>query len=184
MTAVIALGANLGDRLATLQAALDELAAAGLDVVAVSRVYETDPVGGPEQPAYLNAVAIVAGEPEPRALLDLLHEVEHAHGRTREVRWGARTLDLDIVAIVDEHADSVRSDDPDLTLPHPRAHERAFVLVPWLDADPHAKLDAGDGARPVAALLDALDRDALDSDGVRLTDGVLRLPDAGPTVSP
>ena len=183
MTAVIALGANLGDRLGTLQAALHELAAAGPQVIAVSRVYETAPVGGPEQPSYLNAVVIVTGEPEPHALLALLHEIEQAHGRTREVRWGARTLDLDVIAVVDMHGDGVRSDDPDLTLPHPRAHERSFVLVPWLDADPNAVLDVdGTSAQPVAALLDALGRDAPNDNGVWPADGMLHLPDARPTV--
>lgn len=174
MTAVIALGANLGDRLAALQAALDDMAAAGLSVAAVSRVFETDPVGGPEQPAYLNAIAVITDEPGPHALLETLHEIEHAHGRTREVRWGARTLDLDIITI-----SGVRSDDPDLTLPHPRAHERAFVLTPWLDVDPDAVLGVGDAERPVRDLLDVTG-----TRGVWLTDGVLRLPDARPTVGP
>jgi 2-amino-4-hydroxy-6-hydroxymethyldihydropteridine diphosphokinase len=128
----LALGANLGDRAATLRAAVAEIGAAdGVDVVAVSPVYETDPVGGPpDQPPYLNAVVVADSDLEPDALLALAHRVEDAHGRVRVERWGARTLDVDLLAV-----DAVTSDRPELTLPHPRAHERAFVLVPWADVD-------------------------------------------------
>jgi dihydropteroate synthase len=152
--AVLAVGANLGDRLGTLQECVTAIAGLpGTDVLAISPVYETAPVGGPDQPDYLNAVLTVSTALRPAELLGRLHSIEAAHGRVREVRWGARTLDIDIVSYGDE-----RSDDPELTLPHPRAHERAFVLAPWHDIEPDAALPsgkvadlltglAGDGAR-------------------------------------
>jgi 2-amino-4-hydroxy-6-hydroxymethyldihydropteridine diphosphokinase len=114
-------------------------------VTAVSPVYETVPVGGPAQPDYLNAVALVHTGLPSLELLDQLHEIEAAFDRVRLVRWGPRTLDIDIITVAGE-----RSDDPVLTLPHPRAHERAFVLAPWHDADPDAVLP---GYGPVADLL-------------------------------
>jgi 2-amino-4-hydroxy-6-hydroxymethyldihydropteridine diphosphokinase len=131
--AAIALGANLGDRAATVLSATRAVAdLAGVELVALSAVYETDPVGGPEgQPPFLNAVLVVETGLTAGELLDALHRIEDAHGRVREVRWGPRTLDLDLLAFGE-----VVSTDPALTLPHPRAHERAFVLVPWADADP------------------------------------------------
>ncbi|GIH98255.1 2-amino-4-hydroxy-6-hydroxymethyldihydropteridine diphosphokinase [Planobispora takensis] len=150
MKAVLALGSNLGDRFGTLQGALDALFdAPGLRFTAVSPVYETDPVGGPEQGPYLNAVVTAETSLEPRALLDRAQGVENAFGRVRAERWGARTLDVDLITVGD-----VVSGDPLLTLPHPRAHERAFVLVPWLQADPEAVL----GGRSVAGLLAGLDK--------------------------
>ncbi|MFI6795176.1 2-amino-4-hydroxy-6-hydroxymethyldihydropteridine diphosphokinase [Streptosporangium canum] len=151
MKVVLALGSNLGDRFETLQGALDSLFdAPGLEFVAVSPVYETDPFGGPEQGPYLNAVVIAQSTLEPRALLDRAQGVENAFGRVRGERWGARTLDVDLITVGD-----VVSDDPELTLPHPRAHERAFVLVPWSRADPDALLSG----RRVDDLLAALDQD-------------------------
>ncbi|WP_326645964.1 2-amino-4-hydroxy-6-hydroxymethyldihydropteridine diphosphokinase [Streptosporangium sp. NBC_01755] len=151
MRAVLALGSNLGDRFGTLRGGLDALfAKPGLTLVAVSPVYETDPVGGPEQGAYLNAVVIAESTLEPRALLDRAQGVENAFGRVRVEHWGARTLDVDLITVGD-----VVMDDPDLTLPHPRAHERAFVLVPWVRADPDAVLSG----RRVADLLAGLDQD-------------------------
>jgi 2-amino-4-hydroxy-6-hydroxymethyldihydropteridine diphosphokinase len=148
--AVLALGSNQGDRLAMLRGAVEALAGTpGLTVVAVSPVYETDPVGGPQQPDYLNAVVLVEGDLLPRALLERSLAVEAAFARTRDVRWGARTLDVDVVAVGD-----LRVDEPDLLVPHPRAAERAFVLVPWLDVDPEAALP---GAGRVADLLAGLD---------------------------
>jgi len=151
MRVVLALGSNLGDRFATLRGALDALfEKPELTFVAVSPVYETDPVGGPEQGAYLNAVVIAESALEPRALLDRAHSVENTFGRVRLERWGARTLDVDLITVGD-----VVMDDPDLTLPHPRAHERAFVLVPWVRADPGAVLSG----RRVADLLAGLDQD-------------------------
>ncbi|GAA3409970.1 2-amino-4-hydroxy-6-hydroxymethyldihydropteridine diphosphokinase [Streptosporangium vulgare] len=147
---VLALGSNLGDRFDTLRGALDALfEKPDLTFVAVSPVYETDPVGGPEQGAYLNAVVIAESALEPRALLDRAQGVENAFGRVRVERWGARTLDIDLITV----GDAVM-DDPDLTLPHPRAHERAFVLVPWVRADPGAVLSG----RRVADLLAGLDQ--------------------------
>ena len=158
--AVLALGANLGDRAAALQEALNALAAE-VEIVAVSAIFQTAPVGGPAQPDFYNAVAIVDTDLRATALLDFAHRIEAAAGRVRTVRWGPRTLDVDIIAVDDE-----RSDDPVLTLPHPRAHQRAFVLLPWLDADPAAVLP-GHGA--VAELLAAL-ADGSQQSGVRRLD--------------
>lgn len=146
---VLALGSNLGDRLALLQGAVDALAdTPDLVVVAVSPVYETAPVGGPQQDDYLNAVVLARGPQPPRVLLERAQAVEDAFDRVREVRWGPRTLDVDLVAVGD-----LAVDEPDLTLPHPRAAERAFVLVPWLDVDPAAVLP---GAGAVADLVHRL----------------------------
>lgn len=133
--AVLSIGSNLGDRLGHLQGALDRLAAGGIRILGVSPVYQTAPVGGVEQDDFLNAIAIVESDLSPHDLLERCHEVEAAHDRVREVRWGPRTLDVDIVSI-----DGIAIDDPALTLPHPRAHERAFVCVPWLDLDSGARL--------------------------------------------
>ena len=149
--AVLSLGANLGDRAATLAAALDGLAADGL--VAASALFETPPWGPVEQPPYLNAVALVEGPHDAAGWLARAHELERAAGRTREVRWGARTLDVDVVTVTAADGSPVISDDPLLTLPHPRAHERAFVLVPWSSLDPAADLP---GHGPVAGLLAVL----------------------------
>ncbi|HET9633697.1 MAG TPA: 2-amino-4-hydroxy-6-hydroxymethyldihydropteridine diphosphokinase [Terrabacter sp.] len=159
----IALGSNLGDRGQTLGAAVQALRELpGLTVTAVSSLVETDPVGGPEQPPYLNAVAVGRATQPPAELLAALHHIEADHGRTREVRWGARTLDLDLLQYgTPGGSREVVSDDPALLLPHPRAHERAFVLVPWSDADPEATLRMGPGdggIRPVADVLTDLDR--------------------------
>ena len=133
------LGANLGDRVAALQGAVD-LLAPHLEAAAVSSVYESSPVGGVEQPDYANAVLVGDSDAEPLALLALAHEAEQAWQRTREVRWGPRTLDVDLLVVGD-----VVSDDPVLTLPHPRLRERGFVLLPWAEVDPGAALP--DGAR-------------------------------------
>ncbi|MQA34772.1 2-amino-4-hydroxy-6-hydroxymethyldihydropteridine diphosphokinase [Modestobacter roseus] len=152
--AVLSLGGNLGDRAGTLRRAMESLAGQGL--VARSVLYETPPWGPVEQPPYLNAIAVVRGDRDAAGWLALAHELEQAAGRTREVRWGARTLDVDVVTVTADDGTAVRSDDPQLTLPHPRAHERAFVLVPWLALDPGAELP-GRGA--VADLLAALPPD-------------------------
>jgi 2-amino-4-hydroxy-6-hydroxymethyldihydropteridine diphosphokinase len=136
--AVLSLGANLGDRAGAIRGALTALADDGL--VARSTLYETPPWGPVEQPPYLNAVAVVRGPRDAAGWLALAHELEQAAGRTREVRWGARTLDVDVVAVTGDDGAPVLSDDPALTLPHPRAHERAFVLVPWAALDPTAVL--------------------------------------------
>lgn len=157
----IALGSNLGDSAATLAEAVEALRA-HVDVVAVSRDHVTSPVGGPEQPDYVNAVVTGTTRLTPWALLEALHEIEADHGRTREVRWGPRTLDLDIVTYgTTGGPDEARLDTEALTLPHPRAHERAFVLVPWLDADPAAVLRVGDDERPVADLVARLGTDGV-----------------------
>lgn len=156
---VIALGTNLGDRQATLghaAAALSERVVAG--PLVVSDYVETDPVGGPEQPDYLNAVATGYTTLSPASVLRELHLIEAGAGRVREIRWGARTLDLDLIQYGEPAADTdVRSDSERLTLPHPRAHERAFVLVPWLATDPAAVLRVGADVRAVGDLVEALD---------------------------
>ncbi|GGQ45999.1 2-amino-4-hydroxy-6-hydroxymethyldihydropteridine diphosphokinase [Streptomyces althioticus] len=154
--AVVSLGANLGNRLETLQGAVDALEdTPGIRVKAVSPVYETEPwgVAPGSQPSYFNAVVVLRTTLPPSSLLERAQAVEEAFHRVRDERWGPRTLDVDIVAYAD-----LRSDDPQLTLPHPRAHERAFVLAPWLDADPAAELP---GHGPVAELLDAVTRDGV-----------------------
>jgi 2-amino-4-hydroxy-6-hydroxymethyldihydropteridine diphosphokinase len=149
---VLALGSNLGDRAGILRGATGAAAAIpGLLVRVASPVYESAPVGGPQQPDYLNAVLLAQTTLPPHRLLDQLHAVERAFGRVREVQWGPRTLDIDIITY-----EGVLSDDPDLTLPHPRAHERAFVLAPWHDADPAAVLPGyGDVAGLLARIADA-----------------------------
>ena len=154
--AVLSLGANLGDRAGTLRAALTALKDDGV-LVARSTLYETPPWGPVEQPPYLNAVAVVRGSRDARGWLDRAHELEAAAGRTREVRWGARTLDVDVVTVLDDDGVSVLSDDPDLTLPHPRAHERAFVLVPWAVLDPGAVLPGHGRITDLVAALDPAD---------------------------
>ncbi len=154
--AVISIGANLGNRLETLQGAIDALEdTPGVRIKAVSPVYETVPWGvDPDsQPSYFNAVVVLKTTLPPSSLLERAHAVEEAFHRVREEHWGARTIDVDIVAYAD-----VVSDDPVLTLPPPRAHERAFVLAPWHDVEPEAQLP-GRGA--VAALLDAVTRDGV-----------------------
>ena len=169
---VVALGANLGDAHATLESAVRAVAGLpGMRVRAVSPLVETDPVGGPEQPAYLNAVLVGDTTLDPDDLLRRLHEIEADHGRTREVRWGARTLDLDLIQVGTPASGSeVRRKDPALTLPHPRAHERGFVLVPWSLADPAATIRADGQVRPVADLVGEVD-----------TSGVRPGPDWSPT---
>jgi 2-amino-4-hydroxy-6-hydroxymethyldihydropteridine diphosphokinase len=151
---VLSLGANLGDRAATLGKALAALADDGLEVC--SPLYETPPWGPVEQPPYLNAIAVVRGDRDAAGWLARAHELEDAAGRTREVRFGPRTLDVDLVSVTEDDGTPVRSDDPLLTLPHPRAHERAFVLVPWLGLDPDAVLP---GSGRVADLVPALPPD-------------------------
>lgn len=165
MKVVLALGANLGDRASTLDAAVADLAERGVCVSAVSGTYETDPVGGPDQPAYLNRVLVGSTALDPARLIAVAHEVEALHGRERTVRWGARTLDVDVVAVGDPRTgDDVRLDDGPVLLPHPRARERAFVLVPWSDAEPDAVLRLPDGrVETVASLASA----AADREGVR-----------------
>ncbi|MFG1946084.1 2-amino-4-hydroxy-6-hydroxymethyldihydropteridine diphosphokinase [Nonomuraea sp. NPDC048826] len=167
MKTVLALGSNLGRRFQTLQGAVDALFdAPGLEFVAASPVYETDPVGGPEgQRPYLNAVVVAETTLEPHTLLERAQSTENAFGRVRDVRWGPRTLDIDLIVVGEEVCA-----DEDLTLPHPLAHDRAFVLLPWVRADPEAELP---GKGRVAELLAGLDQR-----GVRLREDLkLQEPD-------
>lgn len=128
MRAFLALGSNLGDR----QASIDAAVAAMPDVVAVSPVYETDPVGGPaDQPPYLNAVVELDTDLSPRQLLELCQRLEQAAGRVRRERWGPRTLDVDVLLVGD-----LVVNEPDLVVPHPRMWERDFVLRPLADLAP------------------------------------------------
>ena len=127
--AFLGLGSNLGDREAYLQAAVDRLAAAGL--VAVSPIYETAPVGGPEQGAYLNCVVELDTDLSPRQLLEVGQALERAAERVRAERWGPRTLDVDVLLVGDDEVH-----EPDLEVPHPRMWERDFVLVPLADIAP------------------------------------------------
>ena len=170
---VLALGSNLGDRLASLQAGLNVLAAApGFGQLRVSPVYETAPVGGPAQDNYLNAVVIAETALPARAILERAREAEAALGRVRAQRWGPRTLDVDIIVCGAEI-----SADPELTLPHPRAHERAFVLAPWHDLDPAAQIP---GRGPIADLLAKIG-----TAGIRRVPGAtLRVPDAARSRGP
>jgi dihydroneopterin aldolase/2-amino-4-hydroxy-6-hydroxymethyldihydropteridine diphosphokinase len=155
---VLAIGANLGNAQETLRQAVSDLAAVpGLHVDDVSALARTAAVGGPEQPDYLNAVLLARTTLSARDLLRATQAVEQAHGRERLVHWGPRTLDVDIVA----YGTTLATTD-DLELPHPRAHERAFVLQPWAQVDPDAVLP-GLGGGPVAALAAT----APDRDGVR-----------------
>jgi len=139
-TAVLSLGSNLGDRAAHLRDAVKGL---GESVLAVSGVYETPPWGDPDQPDYLNAVALVVGpDAAPHRWLEVAHGLEDAAGRVRDLRrrFGPRTLDVDVIVVSSLDGEPVTSDAPDLVLPHPRAHLRAFVLRPWLDIQPYAAL--------------------------------------------
>jgi 2-amino-4-hydroxy-6-hydroxymethyldihydropteridine diphosphokinase len=127
--AYIALGSNLGDREGFLRQALDRLdALSGVRVVRVSGLYETDPVGYTDQPAFLNAAAALDTKLSPRELLDCMLQTEETLGRKRDIRWGPRTVDLDLLTFGSEQIDT-----PELTLPHPRMRERPFVLIPLRD---------------------------------------------------
>lgn len=145
MRAVLSIGSNMEDRRALLQTVFDEFAA---ETIAASPVYATPPWGVTDQDEFLNAVLIVDVEESPLELLRRGQKLEEAAERVRVRHWGPRTLDVDIVQI-----DGVTSTDTELTLPHPYAHERAFVLVPWLAADPHAELNG----TPVSELIASLD---------------------------
>jgi len=187
---VLAVGANLGDRLGTLQGCVEAIG--GLpdtDVLAISPVYETAPVGGPAQPDFLNAVLIAATGLGPYDLLEAVHRIEADFGRVRAERFGPRTLDIDIISYAAQvssdpvltlpHPAQVSSD-PVLTLPHPRAHERAFVLAPWHDIDADATVP---GRGPVRDLLAGLDASEIRRrpDMVLRLPQVLPLPEAGPS---
>jgi 2-amino-4-hydroxy-6-hydroxymethyldihydropteridine diphosphokinase len=143
----IALGSNEGARLDHLRRAVAELEDLG-SVEAVSGVYETDPVGGPAQDPFLNAVAVLDTVSKPHDLLVSLHQIEAAHDRAREVHWGPRTLDLDIVS-----SDGAPVRTPDLQIPHPRAAERRFVLEPLCDVWPEAVVGVGLTAAAARAMV-------------------------------
>jgi 2-amino-4-hydroxy-6-hydroxymethyldihydropteridine diphosphokinase len=147
--AVLGLGSNEGDRFGYLRQAVEGLADC---LLVVSGVYESPPWGDPDQPDYLNAVVLVAADMDARGWLDRVRALESVAGRVRDPqrRFGPRTLDVDVIAVWNDDDEPVTSDDPELTLPHPRAHERAFVLRPWLDIAPYARLP---GYGPVEALL-------------------------------
>jgi 2-amino-4-hydroxy-6-hydroxymethyldihydropteridine diphosphokinase len=158
--AVLALGGNLGHRLEAMQAALDALSdTPGIEVLAVSPVYETAPFGGPAeaadsvdlsaQPNFFNSVVVISTELSPGTLLGRALAIEQALHRERTERWGARTIDVDIVVYDDQVSDA-----SELTLPHPRAHQRAFVLIPWHEVEPGAQLP---GRGPITELLAALE---------------------------
>jgi 2-amino-4-hydroxy-6-hydroxymethyldihydropteridine diphosphokinase len=169
-TVVLSIGSNLGDRLALLQSVVDGL---GDAVRSVSPVYETAAWGGVEQEEFLNAV-LVADDPllDCHGWLRRAQELENAGGRVRDQRWGPRTLDVDLITCHDGPIE-VRSDDEVLTLPHPLAHQRAFVLIPLLAVDGAATLTVDGRSQSVARLLDAVD--AAERAGVRRTDLVLEL---------
>jgi 2-amino-4-hydroxy-6-hydroxymethyldihydropteridine diphosphokinase len=153
--AYLGLGSNLGDRAAHLQLAVDELATTtGVRVVAVSKVYETSPVGGPAQDDYLNAVVAIETDLNAHQLLAVAQHLEQRAARVRTVRWGPRTLDVDVLLVGDEHVA-----EPDLEVPHPRLYERGFVLAPLRDVAP-----------------DRVDRPAGGWEGVRDSAVELRLP--------
>jgi 2-amino-4-hydroxy-6-hydroxymethyldihydropteridine diphosphokinase len=150
--AYLALGSNLGERRAYLQGAINALARAdGVTVIAVSPVYETEPVGGPAQDDYLNAVVAIDTTLDPYALLDLAHECEAEARRVRVEKDGPRTLDVDVLLY-----DDVELDDPVLTIPHPRMSERGFVLAPLQDIAPERVVGSGPwpGVRMASVTLD------------------------------
>jgi 2-amino-4-hydroxy-6-hydroxymethyldihydropteridine diphosphokinase len=146
---LLSIGANLGDRESALRSVVDAMPGRFTDV-RMSSIYATPPWGVTEQPAFLNAVIAAETELTPQQVLAFAQECERAADRQRDLRWGPRTLDVDVITY-----DDIRSDDPDLTLPHPRAHERAFVLVGVVELEPAAVLP---GHGPASALLAGLDR--------------------------
>ena len=161
----LGLGSNLGDRLEYLQAAVDTLTETpDIVPVAVSPVYETEPIGGPEgQPAFLNAVLLLDTMLSARVLVERAFAVEDAYGRSREQRWGPRTLDVDVLAVGSETID-----EPGLIVPHPLIAERGFVLQPWADVDPEFEIPGLGRVKDLA--------DRVDHAGVVKTDLYLLLP--------
>ncbi|MDR0944748.1 MAG: 2-amino-4-hydroxy-6-hydroxymethyldihydropteridine diphosphokinase [Bifidobacteriaceae bacterium] len=156
--AILGLGANLGDALGTLRDAVTDLSSVpGIEVIGVSPLARTKPVGNTDQPDFFNAVVAIRTTLSPRSLLDTVAGIEEQHGRTRTEHWGPRTLDIDIVAY-----DTLLAGDDELEIPHPRAHERAFVLLPWATLSPDAFLPGLDGGS-----VQALAERAPDRDGVR-----------------
>jgi 2-amino-4-hydroxy-6-hydroxymethyldihydropteridine diphosphokinase len=160
---VYSVGSNLGDRLGNLQGAVDAISdTPDVIVVDISSVYETDPVGGPaDSPSYLNLIIVAETTLEPRTLLERAQAIEDAFGRVRSgERWIPRTLDVDLIVV-----GNTRSDTPDMRLPHPLAHERGFVLIPWAEVDPRAEIP---GRGPIATLAQSVD-----SGGVRRRDDLV-----------
>ena len=143
MRAFLGLGSNLGDRRATLRRAVGAIP----EVVAVSPVYETEPVGGPEQGPFYNIVVELETNRDPRQLLELCRELERAAERTREIRWGPRTLDVDVLLVGD-----LTVDDEDLAVPHPRMAGRNFVMVPLLDLAPDIEVAGYDPDQAVGTV--------------------------------
>ncbi len=146
---LLGIGANLGDREAALQSVIDAMPPS-FTAIRCSRVYETPPWGVTDQPTFLNAVIAADTDLQPAAVLAFAQECEAAAQRTHDVRWGPRTLDVDVLAY-----DEMEQDDPRLTLPHPLAHLRAFVLVPLLEVEPHFFLRGHGFARDLLNRLDA-----------------------------
>lgn len=144
MKIVLALGSNLGDRESNLDQAISELEKF-IEITHLSTLHETAPVGGPKQGDYLNAVLIGETQLDPHELLALTSKIETKLGRVREVRNGPRTVDIDLIVFGE-----LQIKTPDLELPHPRAHEREFVLAPWLEIDPDAQIP---GRSSVAKIL-------------------------------
>ena len=137
MRAVLSLGSNLGNSAEILSSAAEALNEVS-EVIALSSFYQTRPVGGPPQPDFMNAIIIIETNLEPEELLLVAQAIEGAHGRERNentVKWGPRFLDIDLIK-----SDEMLINSPDLTIPHPRAHEREFVLRPWNEIDPAATL--------------------------------------------
>lgn len=169
---VLSIGSNLGDRMARLQSVVDALGAA---VCAVSPVYETDPWGGVDQGPFLNAV-VVADDPDADGhdWLRRAQDIESANERVRDRHWGPRTLDVDLVSVRDSSNTEVFVSDDRLSLPHPLAHLRAFVMIPWLAVEPDAELTVAGVTRPVGALIAAIG--PAEHAGVRPTDLTLRMP--------
>jgi 2-amino-4-hydroxy-6-hydroxymethyldihydropteridine diphosphokinase len=167
--AVLSIGSNLGDRLARLQSAVDGFGAA---VREVSGVYESEAWGGVDQGRFLNAVLIADDSAiDGHGWLRWAHELEQAADRVRGERWGPRTLDVDVISCREPEGVELLSRDKGLTLPHPLAHLRAFVMVPWLEVEPEAQLTVAGKSCPVADLLNELE--PADRDSLRLTDLVL-----------
>lgn len=161
--AYLGLGSNLGDRFSNLQLAIDGLGDTdGVFVIAISAVYETNPVGGPQQPPYLNAAVAIETNLTARSLLEVAQRLEEAAGRVREERWGPRTLDVDVLIVGDEKVDA-----PDLVVPHQKMNERGFVLAPMADLPP-------------VSVEIPLRRPAVSWPGVTRTHLTLRLPGGAP----
>ncbi|MFH0411577.1 2-amino-4-hydroxy-6-hydroxymethyldihydropteridine diphosphokinase [Corynebacterium sp. L4756] len=154
MRAVLSIGSNMGDKAALLQTVFDGFKN---ETLSSSRVYSTPPWGVEDQAEFYNAILIVDVDQTPYELLRRCQELENAADRVREKRWGPRTLDVDIIEI-----DGYSSDDEELTVPHPRASERAFVLIPWMAADVNATL----GGKPVAGLIGNVPQ--ADIDGIKV----------------